>query len=137
MCRKKNKELFQGNKCRVCGCTDDDCSQCIERTGKPCYWVEDDLCSACVPKPKEPIDQKKYSIISIGRGRYFKRFGKSGRGRVLSTDNFLDAMRYPTDTEALFHAMNLIVEKIEKAKPRYGIRVLDVEAILFDELAPF
>lgn len=41
--------------CRVCGCTDDDCSQCIEKTGMPCSWVEDDLCSACVgeglPKP--------------------------------------------------------------------------------------
>jgi hypothetical protein len=33
--------------CRLCGCTDDDCRQCIEKTGKPCYWVEADLCSAC------------------------------------------------------------------------------------------
>lgn len=35
--------------CRVCGCMDDDCSGCIERTGAPCSWVEEDLCSACVP----------------------------------------------------------------------------------------
>lgn len=34
--------------CRVCGCTDDNCSQCVERTGEPCHWVEPDLCSACV-----------------------------------------------------------------------------------------
>jgi hypothetical protein len=34
-------------RCRVCGCTDDDCRQCIEKTGEPCYWVEEDLCSAC------------------------------------------------------------------------------------------
>jgi hypothetical protein len=34
--------------CRVCLCTDDDCSLCIFRTGSPCYWVEQDLCSACV-----------------------------------------------------------------------------------------
>ena len=34
-------------RCRICGCTDDDCSQCIERTGEPCHWVEEDLCSAC------------------------------------------------------------------------------------------
>ena len=33
--------------CRVCGCTDDDCSQCIEAAGAPCYWVEKDLCSRC------------------------------------------------------------------------------------------
>lgn len=36
-------------KCRVCGCTDDDCRQCIEKTGEPCSWVEQDLCSACRP----------------------------------------------------------------------------------------
>lgn len=35
--------------CRVCGCTDDNCKQCIEKTGSPCYWVEPDLCSACEP----------------------------------------------------------------------------------------
>lgn len=34
-------------RCRVCGCTDLDCSGCIERTGVACYWVEPDLCSAC------------------------------------------------------------------------------------------
>ncbi len=33
--------------CRVCGCTDNDCSQCVEKTGEPCHWVEPDLCSAC------------------------------------------------------------------------------------------
>ena len=34
-------------RCRMCGCTDDDCRQCIEKTGYPCTWVEEDLCSAC------------------------------------------------------------------------------------------
>jgi hypothetical protein len=37
--------------CRVCGCTDDDCRGCIERTGEACHWVEPDLCSACVEAP--------------------------------------------------------------------------------------
>lgn len=37
--------------CRVCGCTDDDCRQCVEATGVPCYWVEPGLCSACSGKP--------------------------------------------------------------------------------------
>jgi len=38
--------------CRVCGCTDTDCSGCIERTGAPCFWVPgaDDLCSACASR---------------------------------------------------------------------------------------
>lgn len=35
------------HSCRVCGCTEEDCSICIERTGQPCHWVEADLCSAC------------------------------------------------------------------------------------------
>lgn len=37
--------------CRICGCTDDDCRQYIARTGMLCYWVEQDLCSACVVSP--------------------------------------------------------------------------------------
>jgi hypothetical protein len=37
--------------CRVCSCTDQDCSPCIERTGGRCWWVEADLCSACEPDP--------------------------------------------------------------------------------------
>lgn len=34
-------------RCRMCRCTDADCSGCIERTGQPCWWVGEDLCSAC------------------------------------------------------------------------------------------
>ena len=34
--------------CRVCGCTDNNCQQCIEKTGVACHWVGPDLCSACV-----------------------------------------------------------------------------------------
>jgi hypothetical protein len=34
--------------CRRCGCTDDDCRGCIERTGRACYWAALDLCSACL-----------------------------------------------------------------------------------------
>ena len=33
--------------CKICGCTDYSCPQCIEKTGQPCYWVEKNLCSAC------------------------------------------------------------------------------------------
>ena len=34
-------------RCRVCDCTDDDCSGCVRRTGAPCHWVGRNLCSAC------------------------------------------------------------------------------------------
>lgn len=40
--------LMLERRCRVCGCTQEDCSQCIARTGSPCSWVQKDLCSACV-----------------------------------------------------------------------------------------
>lgn len=46
-------EQVQEQTCRVCGCTDLDCSGCIERTGQACYWVEEDLCSACVLTAKD------------------------------------------------------------------------------------
>ena len=39
--------LEQAGACRRCGCSDRDCSECVERTGEPCWWVEADLCSAC------------------------------------------------------------------------------------------
>jgi hypothetical protein len=34
--------------CRVCGCTDD--KACLGDDGNPCYWIEDNLCSACQGK---------------------------------------------------------------------------------------
>lgn len=35
--------------CRICGCTDTDCRQCIAKTGEACHWIDDShtLCSAC------------------------------------------------------------------------------------------
>lgn len=39
--------LFDPRACRVCGCTENHCPACVARTGEPCYWVADDLCSAC------------------------------------------------------------------------------------------
>jgi chromosome partitioning protein len=39
--------MQEKRKCRICGCTEGDCRRCVEKTGIPCHWVEDDLCSAC------------------------------------------------------------------------------------------
>lgn len=35
-------------RCRVCGCTQNDCEQGVEKLGDACVRVEADLCSACV-----------------------------------------------------------------------------------------
>lgn len=42
--------ITEPGTCMICGCTDDDCRGCIERTGVPCSWVNEreTLCSACV-----------------------------------------------------------------------------------------
>ncbi len=34
-------------KCTKCGCTDENCSQCVAAQGKPCHWVADGKCSRC------------------------------------------------------------------------------------------
>lgn len=53
----ENFETFTW-KCRVCGCTDDDCSRCIDKTGQPCHWVSENLCSACSDQEKRfPIQR--------------------------------------------------------------------------------
>lgn len=46
-------------QCRVCGCTEADCTVCVERTGEPCEWVSpaQDLCSACLPLIETPLEQ--------------------------------------------------------------------------------
>ncbi len=34
-------------KCIKCGCTDENCSQCVAAQGEPCHWVAPDKCSRC------------------------------------------------------------------------------------------
>lgn len=36
--------------CAVCGCTNEDCSQCVEVTGEPCYWARPAVCSRCADR---------------------------------------------------------------------------------------
>lgn len=55
--------------CRVCGCTDDDCRQCVEAQGEPCYWVESDLCSRCAA---EQAEQPQPATKRRGRPRKAK-----------------------------------------------------------------
>jgi len=38
---------FDERICLKCGCTDDNCRHGIEKTGVPCYWIAENLCSAC------------------------------------------------------------------------------------------
>ncbi|MET3035850.1 hypothetical protein ABXT08_07105 [Chryseobacterium sp. NRRL B-14859] len=44
---------MESQTCSVCGCSDYDCRDCMQKTGKPCYWIEPNLCSACAGTIKE------------------------------------------------------------------------------------
>lgn len=52
------------NKCLICGCTDNNCNLCVERTGEPCYWVDKNknLCSACSEEATERIGFLNYVL---------------------------------------------------------------------------
>lgn len=76
---KKKTIAATPQKCRECGCTDNDCSQCIEKTGHACAWIEKDLCSACV--------EREYYVVA------FNRFGKVTAFRmVIGINNCLDIL---------------------------------------------
>jgi hypothetical protein len=60
--------LVAEQRCRVCGCTDLDCSGCIERTGRPCSWVSLNLCSACADAAARPPIKKPTAGKANNRG---------------------------------------------------------------------
>ncbi len=61
---KKRIRHHAEQKCRECGCTNDDCRACIKKTGSPCYWVEPDLCSACKTTKKKTRKKKNNAKIN-------------------------------------------------------------------------
>lgn len=56
------------NACRICSCTDDDCTWCIVLTDERCSWAEPDLCSAC-QCGGDPSIMPKYFRDDIERAR--------------------------------------------------------------------
>lgn len=52
-------------QCMFCGCVDTDCTQCIEKTGKACYWIDDThtVCSAC--SDLKNTSKAKYQVGDI------------------------------------------------------------------------
>jgi len=87
--KKTSKKKAGVQKCRVCGCTDDDCRGCIEETGEPCHWVEDDLCSACAAKEKAnrkkpaPKTAKKKPAVKKQPARKVKAKKKAAAPKTL------------------------------------------------------
>jgi RNA polymerase-binding transcription factor DksA len=78
-------EDFPERKCRVCGCTQNDCRQCIAKTGEPCHWVEDDLCSACVEVPNEEHLIKTTLVAAeFSSANFFQQLSKAAPGVFLN-----------------------------------------------------
>ena len=48
------RDYLASQRCRVCGCNDNLCVDCVEASGEPCHWVEPDLCSRCAPEAAKP-----------------------------------------------------------------------------------
>lgn len=72
----KIKDGLKSRKCRVCGCTQEDCHRCTERTGYLCSWAEDDLCSACVLDTENPLYKLYLQATGIEEETLLPRFHK-------------------------------------------------------------
>ncbi len=86
--------------CRVCGCTDKDCSRCIERTGLACHWIDADLCSACkeFAQVAQPVERHVEGVCvegstpSLGtkcvdcKGRGYRKLFRHGKMRCLECE---------------------------------------------------
>lgn len=61
--------------CRICGCTDKDCRQCIEATGEPCSWADEThtICSRCA-RSRTPL--RSESIVEVGGSNPPARFAR-------------------------------------------------------------
>lgn len=73
--------------CRVCWCTDDDCSGCIEFTGGPCHWISPDLCSACEYSIRINVTTEALAKeIAMGRVRAHRKHGENSIESVPAFD---------------------------------------------------
>jgi hypothetical protein len=48
--KPKTGKKWDPGVCRICGCTEEDCSECIMATGEPCTWADgtEAICTRCV-----------------------------------------------------------------------------------------
>ncbi len=80
------RSLCRRGTCMVCGCTEENCSGCMLRTGGPCEWTSatQTLCSACLPIAEKPAP----GIVNI-QGRQSEKLDEHAIrtiGHVLALD---------------------------------------------------
>lgn len=69
MSRTKKKRHRNRRRCRSCGCTEANCTECYKLTGSPCWWIGPRLCSAC-------------ATPALRQARYQLRFDTARRHRA-------------------------------------------------------
>ncbi len=86
--------------CRICGCTEQDCRRCVERTGEPCGWAGETatLCTACEELAATSLDAigglsagglkalRVAGIITVGRAWAGGEDGLSAEALAVLTD---------------------------------------------------
>jgi hypothetical protein len=70
--KKKQEE----QRCRVCGCTW--YAPCITKDG-PCYWVKEDLCSACATEETKETDLAQGNRMGMGEFSLSPSLQKGGK----------------------------------------------------------
>jgi|GEM_PF-1401039 len=84
---RNNPGPSEERACRICGCTDADCSQCIDKTGEPCSWVGQNLCSRCADEMEEAEDAPAQDLNRIYSAR--NNPGENGEvGTVAPSGNY-------------------------------------------------
>lgn len=123
---KNNENLPVYGKCFFCGCTELDCSNCIEESGKACHWIDGSktICSVCYEKIRSAFVVQKneigFELINYTDHPLTGRVGlmaDSLAGNIL----MIDETNFPEDfdlkehilvwsrggkTAALIHALN-------------------------------
>jgi len=141
-----NEKIWEARKwvdslrrCRVCRCTEHNCKQCIDATGRPCSWIEEDLCSACSDHQlKEPShyineiknDESIQQDVSGGRQKIEKIV--KAADEVLSKETQVRRSHFPIDYKNCFFKLQgknelLVFSKNEKMEPFH--------TIMFDHLS--
>lgn len=100
--------------CRVCGCTEYNCETCIEKTGRPCYWIEDDLCSACVDENV---------LLNIEKGGFYLKIKKDEFGfsstfygpTIVWGGNLFGVETYQQAVNSEIQKINSTIKNLDKA----------------------
>lgn len=100
-------------ECKFCGCTDDDCAHCVERTGTACFWLTSDTCSACA-------HVVGVIIVEMKSDTYLAKWRDDRRGKIIARSSC---------TSGPDHAAAALAAKV-KSTGRHGWKPSDPKPYL-------